>query len=94
MQLLKPIVAQYRKESWNVLLKAALQLALKCAYLVGSASDYAAFALELSSNATTEDSDEKVRVITNFCRLLEVPPKIPSAEPGKDLLFNQCVEYD
>ena len=32
--LLKPIVSQYRKDSWTILLKAALQLALKCAYLV------------------------------------------------------------
>ena len=82
LELLKPIVSQYRKDSWTILLKAALQLALKCAYLVAAAEDYVAFALELASNATMDDNDEKTRVISNVCRLLENPPKIPSAEPG------------
>ena len=82
LKLLKPIVSQYRKDSWTILLKAALQLALKCAYLVAAAEDYVAFALELASNATMDDNDEKTRVISNVCRLLENPPKIPSAEPG------------
>ena len=50
LELLKPIVNQYRKESWSILLKAALKLALKCAYLVAAVPEYVAYALELSSN--------------------------------------------
>lgn len=79
LELLKPIVAQYRKDGWKVLLKAALQLALKCAFLVAAASDYIAFGLEL---AMLEEENEKGRIMTNLCRLLEEKPKLPSAEPG------------
>ena len=83
LELLRPIVTQYRKDSWKLLLKAALYLALKSAYLVASVSDYVAFGLELASNATLEEPDEKCRIMGNICRLLEVPPKLPSAEPGR-----------
>ena len=82
LTLLKPIVTQYRKDCWKILLKAVLQLALKCAYLVASVSDYIAFGLELASNSTTDDLEEKSRIIGNITRLFENPPKIPSAEPG------------
>ena len=90
LQLLKPIVAQYRKDGWKILLKAALQLALKCAYLVASVSDYIAFGLELASNSTSDDLEEKSRIIGNISRLFESPPKIPSAEPG-NLFFMALV---
>ena len=86
LELLKPIVNQYRKESWSILLKAALKLALKCAYLVAAVPEYVAYALELSSNDIIEDDEEKCRVFSNVCRLLETPAKIPSAEPGINYL--------
>jgi hypothetical protein len=88
LDLLKPIVDQYRKDGWSILLKAALQLALKCAYLVAAASDYVAISLELASSSTgslPEDADEKCRIMSNLCRLIEAPAKSPSAEPGKGL---------
>ena len=87
LELLKPIVNQYRKESWSILLKAALKLALKCAYLVAAVPEYVAYALELSSNDIIEDDEEKCRVFSNVCRLLETPAKIPSAEPGIYIMF-------
>ena len=45
LELLKPIVSQYRKDGWKILLKAALHLALKCAFLEAAVSDYVAFGL-------------------------------------------------
>ena len=82
LELLKPIVNQYRKESWNILLKAALHLALKCAFLVAAVPEYVAFGLELASGSIPETDEEKKRIMGNICRLLDVPPKLPSAEPG------------
>jgi len=41
-----------------------------------------AFGLELAANETAEDTEEKHRIMTNICRLLDAPPKLPSAEPG------------
>lgn len=82
LQLLKPIVAQYRKDGWKILLKEALHLALKCAFLVAHVPDYVAFALELAASATVEEPQEKGRIMTNLCRLFEDSPKIPSTEPG------------
>ena len=38
--------------------------------------------LELAANETAEDPEEKQRIMTNICRLLEAPAKLPSAEPG------------
>ena len=47
--MLKPIVTQYRKDGWKILLKAALHLALKCAFLEAAIPDYVAFGLELGT---------------------------------------------
>ena len=49
LELLKPIVTQYRKDGWKILLKAALHLALKCAFLEAAIPDYVAFGLELGT---------------------------------------------
>ena len=49
LELLKPIVTQYRKDGWKILLKAALHLALKCAFLEAAVPDYVAFGLELGT---------------------------------------------
>ena len=82
LELLKPIVTQYRKDGWKILLKAALHLALKCAFLEAAIPDYVAFGLELAANESAEEPEEKHRIMTNICRLLEAPAKLPSAEPG------------
>ncbi len=88
LDLLRPIVSQYRKDGWDVLLRACLNLALKCAYLVAASSDYVAFCIELAScppasaSSFEADKEEQVRVMSNLCRILDSPPKIPSAEPG------------
>ena len=74
LQLLRPIVAQYRKDRWKLLLKAALYLALKSAYLVASVSDYVAFGLEIASSETQEEPEEKCRIMSNICQLLLFTP--------------------
>ena len=43
--------------------------------------------LELAANETAEDPEEKQRIMTNICRLLEAPAKLPSAEPGLTYIF-------
>ena len=42
-------MTQYRKDGWKILLKAALHLALKCAFLEAAVPDYVAFGLELGT---------------------------------------------
>ncbi len=92
LDLLKPVLCQYRKDGWKILLKAALELALKCAFIMAALPDYVAFSLELAANETPQDcendSSNKCRIMSNLCRMLETNPKIPSAEPGNNFLLN------
>lgn len=78
--LLKQVIAQYRQDSWGVLLMSALSLGLKCAFLVASVPDYILFALELA--ACSLSKDEQRRIMGNLGKMFDLPPKIPSAEPG------------
>ena len=91
LDLLRPVIIQYRKEKWNALLSAVLSLALKCAFLVVSVSDYVAFGLELAyitsyeANKTIQPKqiEERERIMNNICNLFHsTRPKIPSTEPG------------
>ena len=92
LDLLRPVIIQYRQEKWNALLSAVLSLGLKCAFLVVSISDYIAFALELAF-ITTQDNkktvqgnqqvEETKRIMNNICNLFHIErPKIPATEPG------------
>ena len=92
LDLLRPVIIQYRQEKWNALLSAVLSLGLKCAFLVVSVSDYVAFALELAhissydrnkSIDTKKQIEETKRIMNNICNLFHsTRPKIPSTEPG------------
>ena len=92
LDLLRPVIIQYRKEKWNALLSAVLSLALKSAFLVAAVPDYIAFALELAnvsndkrnnSLQTTQQMEEAKRIMNNICNLFDgTHPKIPSSEPG------------
>ena len=92
LDLLRPVIIQYRQEKWNALLIAVLSLALKCAFLVVSVSDYLAFALELAcisnnqknkATGNQEQNEETKRIMNNICNLFHYDrPKIPATEPG------------
>ena len=88
LDLLKPIVDQYRRQGWSVLLNAALSLSMKCAFLTASVEDYVAFGLELAKksdkkSSTKEEEDEKLRIFSNISKIFAANGQIPSAEPGK-----------
>ena len=92
LDLLRPVINQYRQEKWHALLSAVLALGLKCAFLVASISDYLAFALELSFITNQEKGngiqgkhqiEETKRIMNNICNIFHNErPKIPSTEPG------------
>ena len=92
LDLLRPVIIQYRQEKWHALLSAVLSLGLKCAFLVTSVSDYVAFALELAYICNQDRSktvqvcpqnEESKRIMNNICNLFHSDrPKIPSTEPG------------
>jgi hypothetical protein len=65
LDLLKPIVEQYRRQGWAVLLNAALALAIKCAFLTASVEDYVAFGLELAKTSGRK-SASKVSILLSF----------------------------
>ena len=82
LDLLRPVIIQYRQEKWNALLSAVLSLALKCAFLVAAVPDYIAFALELAnvsndkrinSLQSTQQIEEAKRIMNNICNLFDVP---------------------
>ena len=90
LDLLKPIVEQYRRQGWKILLNAALSLSMKCAFLTASVEDYVAFGLELAKRsdkkgpaATKEEEEEKHRILLNISKIFMTNGQIPSAEPGK-----------
>ena len=73
---------------WSVLLNAGLSLGLKCAFLTASVQDYVTFGLELAKQidkrpTTKEESEEKLRIMSNISRILTNSGQIPSAEPGE-----------
>ena len=92
LDLLRPIINQYRQEKWHALLSAVLSLGLKCAFLVASISDYVAFALELAYTSNLDKGktvqscqqiEETKRIMNNVCNIFHYErPKIPSTEPG------------
>ena len=92
LDLLRPVIIQYRQEKWHALLSAVLSLGLKCAFLVASISDYVAFALELAHISSQDKGiafpskqqiEDTKRIMTNVCNLFHNErPKIPSTEPG------------
>ncbi len=87
LDLLRPIVGQYRRQGWSVLLNAGLSLGLKCAFLTASVEDYVTFGLELAKKIekramTKEECDEKHRIMSNISKIFQNNGQIPSAEPG------------
>ena len=92
LDLLRPVINQYRREKWHALLSAVLALGLKCAFLVASISDYVAFALELAYITNLDKGkgaqafqqiEETKRIMNNVCNIFHHErPKIPSTEPG------------
>lgn len=91
LDLLRPIVGQYRRQGWSVLLNAGLSLGLKCAFLTASVEDYITFGLELAKkiekrSMSKEECDEKHRIMSNIARIFQNNGQIPSAEPGKTFL--------
>ena len=83
MDILRPVIEQYRIEGWRTLLDAVLALAVKCSYLRADIAEYLRLTLDLTSADSTLDLEEKTRMLTNIVRLFDPDgPKVPSAEPG------------
>ena len=106
LHLLRPVIVQYRQDKWNALLNAVLLLALKCAFLVGSISDYLAFSIELAnipavSNKVLRakggrgDQVEKAdanRIMKNICALFDSTSEGGAKIPCTEPGLNSKVE--
>ncbi len=88
LDLLAPVMCQYRDERWRPLLDAVLALGVKCAFLLGDVANYAALCLDLCSPESSVSEEEKARVAANVIDLLE--GRVPKPEPGlscNDVLY-------
>ena len=74
LDLLRPVIRTYREGGWTLMLRAVLSLALKCAFLVASITDYVEIGLELAGGGGDD------RVAANLSKVMA--GKVPSAEPG------------
>ena len=92
MNLLHPVIRHYRQEQWRPLLDAVLALGIKCAFLLGDASEYAKMTLDLASPASSVAKEEKQRLMNNIAGLLGQKGKVPSAEPGTIRCFRPFIK--